>query len=107
MSNWKYGLLLAITCSIVGCNSLPEPLPSPVVEVQKPPVPWPSPVQPYTMPSFKFENIGGEVWAMISLKDYLNYSKGQVTKERFVRDLMAIVCYYQYDEKRCSKLNDK
>ncbi len=107
MLNWKLGILLFTCLTVVGCSNQPEPLPSPVIEVQKPPVAWPAPVQPTLMPSFKFENIGGNVWAMISLRDYINFSKGQVQKERFVRDLMAALCYYQYDEIRCSKLNDK
>lgn len=107
MFNWKYGILLLASTMMLGCAEKVEPLPLPIIKVEKPPVAWPAPVQPTLLPSFKFENIDGKVWAMVSYRDYINFSKGQVNKERFVRDLMAALCYYQYDKTRCSNLNDK
>lgn len=107
MFNWKYGVLLLVACAVtVGCADKVEPLPTPVIEVQKPPVPWPTPVRPVSLSSFKFDVIQNKLWAMLSYQDYIKLSEGQVDKERFVRDLMAMVCYYQPDKERCSFLND-
>lgn len=103
MSKWKYAILL-IVASAVGCSSQPKPLPVPDIVVEKPKLAWPAPVQPVRINSFKFENIDGKVWAMMDYQDYIKFSKGQVIKERFVKDLMTMVCYYQPDKQRCSFL---
>lgn len=106
MSKWKYGVLFFIL-GTVGCAEKVEPLPAPEIVLEKPRIPWPQPVTPVRVGSFKFENFKGKVWAMLDYPDYIKFSKGQINKERFVRDLISMVCYYQYDEKRCEHVVKK
>lgn len=103
MSKWKYGILFLIL-GAVACSKPVKPLPTPPITLDKPKVSWPTPVSPVRLNSFKFETIDGKVWAMIDYPDYIKLSKGQVIKERFVKDLMTMICYYQPDKQRCAFL---
>lgn len=94
MSNWRRGLLSIIVLGLVGCASEPYIPPPKIIEVSKPIIALPKPVESCSVHNLSIQVVDGKAYIAIPYSEYIDYSKCTRDYVRYLKDINNTLCYY-------------
>lgn len=95
MSNWRRVVLSSIiVLGLVGCSSEPYIPPPKIIEISKPIIALPKPVEYCSVRNLSIQVVDNRAYIAIPYSDYIDYSKCTRDYVRYLKDINNTVCYY-------------
>lgn len=86
-------LLIGIVLAMIGCSTIPEPVP----EYKKPDIVWPEPIKTEPI-NWQVKEINGEMFTLLTLADNQKLRINLADILRYQKSLKSMVCYYKETE---------